>query len=908
MRLCLIVAVLFATVAAWGQLKVPAALQQQLDGTTKLYEQQRIAEAYWQQEQARLAPEDSAARKQIQRQRKFLNRYFYWAEMHMGPNQELANIPEMQRQADLQEKKALAKQPLAQNNANWQPLGPSFVDEGVGRVNRIAFHPTNANIIYAGSSHGGLWRSTNGGNSWSCLNGFMPTLGVSGIVVNQENPNIIYVLTGDGDAASGGLVSSRGFLAPCDGVYKSTDGGETWFRTALFPFDGSAYSDGYAGFNLVADPNDPNTLLAATTRGLFRTTNGGNSWSACLFPSLGGSNVWIWDVAYRPGTSGRVYCAVSGTNGGGRIFVSPDSGQTFLISPSFTPALNGAEMAGRIRLATTPANRNLVYFVAGPVYSSNRYHGVWVSQDNGLNFQRNNNTPNILGDNNDTDQSTYDLAIAISPTNVNIVLVGGLVVFRSTNTGVAFSRVVDYWTDLDNSDYIHPDVHDLQYNPVDGRLWAATDGGVSVSTDNGSNWQRKFNGMDIGQFYNYHPSNDNDRRWGGTQDCGILEQESGTTFSEFDEGDGFDVLTDKAPAGNNDDNYWTVNDKVYTDGVTILNITPPGNTQFFGNLAMCPTNEDIIYVGYDRLKVSYNRGDDWQDIISLAGELVYATGTWAVATCPSNSATLYSAGRFEGKGFFCRIINANNKDDNIRVDEYTYTNKILGESTLAEAVARVTDIKVNPTNSNQVFVSFGGYLNGKKIFRSNDGGKTWTNLTSNLPNLPVFSILLDGNQMYAGNTTGVWYRNLSTDTVWTPFYNGLPRVPVTSLHKALSTNPVGLFIEASTFGRSLWRSPVFAPCFGNVSISQELQGQQFWQGSSITASNLITGGFGTQVYYKAADEVRLQPGFHAQGGNQWHAYIGPCNTGLLPEAGSSLRAPVPAATRKAPAKPVKRKQ
>jgi photosystem II stability/assembly factor-like uncharacterized protein len=906
MRLFLIGVVLFTTAVASGQMKVPTALQQQLDGTSKLYEQQKIAEAYWQQEQARLAPDDSAARKQIQRQRKFFNRYFYWAEMNMGANNELANIPEMQRLADLQEKKALAKQQLVQNNANWQPLGPANVDDGVGRVNRLAFHPTNANIIYAGASHGGLWRSTNGGNSWSCLNGFMPSLGVSGIVINEQNPNIIYVLTGDGDAASGGFVSSRGYLAPCDGVYKSTDGGETWFRTALFPFDGSAYSGGYAGFNLVADPNDPNTLLAATTRGLFRTTNGGNSWSACLFPSLGGSNVWIWDVAYRPGSSGRVYCAARDANGAGRILISPDSGQTFFFPPSFTPALNGAETAGRIRLATTPANRNLVFFVAGPVYSNTRYHGVWVSQDNGGTFQRNNNTPNILGDNNDTDQSTYDLAIAVSPTDVNTVLVGGLVVFRSTNAGVTFSRVVDYWTDLNNSDYIHPDVHDLQYNPIDGRLWAATDGGVSVSTDNGSNWQRKFNGMDIGQFYNYHPSNDDNRRWGGTQDCGILEQQSGTTFSKFAGGDGFDVLTDKAPAGNNDDNYWTVNDKVYTDGIITLNITPPGNTQFFGNLAMCPSNEDIIYVGYDTLWVSYNRGDDWESIFNYVGDVNVAAGTWAVAVCPSNPGRLYSAGRSAGKGFIYQIDNADN--ENTIVGRAINTNGILGESVFADAVARVTDMKANPQNSDQLYISFGGYLSGKKVYRTTNGGVTWTNLSANLPNLPVFSLLLDGNQLYAGTSTGVWYRNLTTDTVWTPFYSGLPRVPVTSLHKTISLNDGNLYVEAATFGRSLWRSPVFAPCTGNINISQELQGQQFWQGSSITATNLITGGFGTQVYYKAADEVRLQPGFHVQGGNQWHAYIGPCNTGLLPQAGSSPGAPQPARVQKKPAKPPSRKQ
>lgn len=867
--LCLLFTI---SITATAQKKLPPQLASQLSGKKKFRDIKFTIEKYFKTEKNRLAESDSIGRKKIERQRKFWNRDLYWMESHTDANGELANA----NRIILDELEKENTTPLLVSYGDWQPIGPFSLDAGIGRVNRIAFHPTNANIIFAGTPQAGLWKTTNAGTSWSCISNFLPSLGISGIVVDKTNPNIIYVLTGDGDANTGGFTDSYGYIRYSVGVLKTTDGGLHWNKTGDFPIADPALR--YTTYNLTVSSIDNNLLLAATSVGLFRSTNGGLTWVLCNIGDPGNDDdvAKVWDVAFKPGSSSVAYCTVS-RDVGSQFHRSVDGGITFTTdnTVSFNPS-TFTTSAERIKISVTPANSNYVYLLAGPGnVSAQIFKGVWRSTNSGASFTRRANSPDILGYRDVLqdfdDQNKYDLALASNPTDADMIITGGLVVWRSEDGGTTYNEIVDYFQDADNSNFIHADVHDLQYNPINGKLWTATDGGVASSTDNGNNWTRHFN-MNISAFYHYKPSNQDNLRWGGTQDNGTMLQISGVNYFKFDGGDGYDVMTDKAPAGNNDDDYWCINKSVWTDGIADIDITPPNADNYFANLDMCPNDEDIIYAGYERLWISLNRGDDWISVFDNApgGSFGYVSGNWCVATCPSNPSRVYAAGDDGVSSGFYRVTgaNTNNPEGDLRL------NALGGNQ-------KITDIAVNENNSNIVWVTIGGFEAGNKVFRSFDGGEDWSNQSSSLPNVPVNCILLDGTNVYLGTDIGVYYKNFGTDTSWTPFYNGLPRVPVTQLHKVFSPSNNQFYIEASTFGRGLWRTEAFGTCAATVTVTENLQGQQFYQaGSSLNSTSTVSGGIGTNVFFKSANAVTLTPGFHAQTGNNFNAFIGPCNSGL----------------------------
>lgn len=239
-------------------------------------------------------------------------------------------IPDIQnlRQVALEDAAALKTKALqsAQSNkdqstlnttGNWSQVGPTSVtsfDEGIGRVNRLAFHPSNVNIIWAATAGGGLWKTTNGGSSWAGLTDGIPNLNLSGVAVNKTNTNILYILTGDGDA-SFGAPARFGVGKNSIGVLKTVDGGTTWSTTGLKWKE----TDGVKPYNLVMHPSDFNILFAATSKGLWRSANGGATWTNYM------PDTTIYDVEFMPSNGLVVYAAAAG----GRFYRSMDAGVTW---------------------------------------------------------------------------------------------------------------------------------------------------------------------------------------------------------------------------------------------------------------------------------------------------------------------------------------------------------------------------------------------------------------------------------------------------------------------------------------------------------------------------------------------------------------------------------------------------
>ena len=864
---------------SYSQYTMKEELENQLIGKTKFYDVKYTVESFYRNKKALFRNTDSALLKQIDNQRKKWNRYFYESETHLNPNDEVENVA--QRTFDYLITSYSQNNPIPESSigGSWSLIGPTNASGGIGRINRMAYDPTNAQILYAGSAGGGLFKSTNNGVSWSNIGSFIPSLGVSGIVISHNDPNTIYVLTGDGDGFnSGGFNYSYGYVRYSVGILKSTDGGQSFQKTGDLP--GSTGTK-YVGFNLVQDPNNANVLMATTDRGIYKTSDGGATWTQCDFLNMGDQRR-VYDIEYKPGSSTIVYCTARDDDSDCRFFKSTDGGATFS-----QVLISFMEDATRIEIAVTPANASYVYLLAGPGYmesnnnTNNTFKGLFRSTNSGDNFTKQSDSPDILGYDDALStfghQSDYDLALAASPTNANTIIAGGLVVWRSTNGGTSWSEIVDYWEDIDNSNYIHADVHHLIYNPSSNALYASTDGGVSVSTDNGDNWANLFNGLSCTQFYHFEASNEDAETWGGTQDNGTLIR-SGTSsiFDKFDGGDGYDVLTDKAPAGNNDDSYWVINKSIWADGIVDINITPDGIDEYFPNLAMCPTDEDILFAGYSKLFISYDRGEDWYSFYNNGGSGYYVPGNWSLSTCPTNIQRIYAAGKNDDIEGLFRV-------DNMITQPAAPTDltTFLENAGYPTSHPKITDIAVSHNGSNTVWVTVSGYFDGQKVYRSTNSGSSWTNISNGLPNLPIHTIVADANDnIYIGTDIGVYYRG-NGHTEWTPFYNGLPRVGVSELEIAFDPVQVELRLYASTYGSGIWISDVYGNCPSSLNITSTLQGQRFYQASNdITSTSPVTGAAGTTVGFRSGGEVNLTPGFNAVPGTEFVAYIGPCNSGL----------------------------
>jgi hypothetical protein len=226
-------------------------------------------------------------------------RWEWFAQKHLDPDGRVSAWTRQSEEGILQAS-SLALAPSGPDiqsvNGSWTVVGPSSISNGenfLGRTESVAFHPTDPETFYVGTATGGLWRTTNLGVSWTSLTDHLPSLSVASVVVQQNNPNIIYILTGDGDGGAqwGYYVKERS-----SGVFRSTDGGNTWQTTGLNWNRSDA--DRY-GYKLIQSPTNSNLLLAATSDGLWRTTNGGADWTRVITGN-------VTDVIFRPGNANNV--------------------------------------------------------------------------------------------------------------------------------------------------------------------------------------------------------------------------------------------------------------------------------------------------------------------------------------------------------------------------------------------------------------------------------------------------------------------------------------------------------------------------------------------------------------------------------------------------------------------------
>lgn len=688
------------------------------------------------------------------------------------------------------------------SSANWTSKGPSTSagnGQGLGRINCLAFHPTEANTFWIGAPAGGLWKTTDGGTTWSTRTDSLPVLGVSDIAIDPTNADIMYIATGDGD-----MGSLKGMIARSDGdtksigVLKSTNGGTTWNTTGLSWNVTSAK----LMRRLLMSPTNSKIILAAATDGIWRTSDGGETWT----------NVqagYFMDLECKPGDASIMYASSYGAS---EIYRSTDSGETW----SSVVTLPGII---RVDLAVSAASPDLVDAIC--VNSSSGLAGLWTSKNSGASFTQylvgteSNNMLNIKGDASGADgQGNYDLAYVINPDNEKDIWIGGVNVWSSQNGGSDW-RLTSVWADSadalsaagvghpDTIPVVHADCHWLAFHPLQrGTLFACNDGGIHKTTDAGASWTDITNGLEISQIYRIGVAQTVAANVVcGLQDNATKELEN-NVWNERTGGDGMECLIDYS---NNSILYSSAqNGTIFrtdkaNDSEFVISVNIPGGQkegtspagEWVTPFVIHPTNPKVLFAGYNKVYKTTDQGDSW----SAISPVVSSDLLRYIAVAPSNPNTIYVA----------------THDTIARTTDGGETWSYVSEWD-PEVNGVVSYLAVDPTNPQRMFVTFSGYAAGKKVFMSPDGGTTWANYSGTLPNVPANCIVYQKGSnegLYIGTDVGVFYRD-GTMSDWVPYQDGLPVVVVTELEISYFNNK----LWAATFGRGLWSADLYSSTVG----------------------------------------------------------------------------------------------
>jgi photosystem II stability/assembly factor-like uncharacterized protein/PKD repeat protein len=680
---------------------------------------------------------------------------------------------------------------------DWTEIGPLAKPDngtgqpnGNGRLNAIAFHPTDTNTFWVGAPAGGLWKTTDGGSTWTSNTDLLPTLGVSAILIDPTNTNIMYIGTGDRDAGDAvGL-----------GVYKSTDGGATWFQS------NSGMGNKEVGA-MIMHPNNSAYILAATSGGIYRSINSGSTWT------LESSNSSFYkDIKWKPGSSTVAYATE--TSGSAGFYKTTDGGNTW------AEITNGLPSNGQRYVIGVSANDPSAVYVLSCISSA--YQGLYKSTDSGSSFNTQSTTPNLLGyaeNGSGTEgQGWYDLCIEVDPTDASIVYVGGVNIWKSTDNGANWDCAA-HWVGSSTAASVHADQHWLAYNPLNNKLFVCNDGGLYATNDGGNTWPELSSGLGIAQIYRIGVSqNTNALVINGYQDNGTAVWDN-TLFRTERGGDGMECIIDP----NNDQIMYAT---VYYGNITRSTNAGVGFGGFAANgtngitedgawitpFILDRVNSDIMFIGYKNI---------WRTTNATAGTPVFEQISNNLAGSNSSNMRRVKQSKLNSNRIFAvRSDNKLFRSDNALGTAPTWTDlttNLPGSGTLA-------DIETSPFSNNTLWI-----IRGNNVYKSINSGGSWSFYSSGLPSINLNCLVADplsNSGLYIGTDAGVYYIDNSLSS-WIPFDDGLPTtVEITELE---IYHPQGNWgtsrLRAGTYGRGLWESDLYDPeniaplAFIDVSLS-----------------------------------------------------------------------------------------
>ena len=642
---------------------------------------------------------------------------------------------------------------------NWLEIGPTNWgvttnwSPGVGRVTGISIDESNHDHILVGANTGGVWRTVDGGQSWTPLTDFFVNLEVYSVTIDPSNSDIYYFGSTDGL------------------IFKSTDAGSNW---DLFADLGNSKVN-----KIKIHPTNSDLIFASIeTVGFYRTLDGGVSWE-----ELPTTN-WAYDIEFKPGDPSVVY--ISGTN----FYRSIDGGVNFSV-------ITGFGFMSHKMIGVSADDPEVVYVLEA--WFGGDFRALYKSTDSGASFvELDHGSLDYLGSSyvghQEGSQAPRDMDIAVNPINADEVHIGGINTWRSLDGGVSFvcsgyrNRA---YAISENIGYCHADIDIMEF--TGDVLFLGTDGGIfkAEETDilNVDYYTDITSGMGIQQFYKIGVAQlPVELITGGSQDNGsTIYNSSISDWRKWLGADGMEGFVDK---DNPDFIYGTTQyGRLYRSedgGISFVNINEPGPGEgdWVTPFEQDPQQPNTIYVGYDAVYKSTDKGGTWnqisQNFSNNLGDLKIAT---------TNNQIMYAI----VNGSIFRTLDGGASD-------WEYIS--LPTSSF------IHSISIHPNDPNRIAVT--GESNISKVFITNDGGVNWDNYTLNLPFWNNgLSIVWDdngANGLYLSLESGIYYID-HTMNEWQEYNTNLPNTIINELEINSETRT----LYAGTYGRGLWSTPMVQP-------------------------------------------------------------------------------------------------
>ncbi len=693
-------------------------------------------------------------------------------------------------------------------------IGPALTS---GRIVALAVDPNDRSQYYVGVASGGVWKTVNAGTTWTPVFDNEGSFSIGAIALDPKNPAIVWVGTGE--------LNSQRSVSYGDGIYRSEDGGKNWKNMGLKSSEHIA--------RIVIDPRNSNHIYVAAQgplwgpggdRGLFKTTDGGKTWKNVLSIS---ENTGVTEIVQDPVSPDVLYAAAyqrrrhvwTMIDGGpeSALYKSTDAGETWTKLTSGLPSGD----VGRIGLAISPVDNKVIY---ATVESSNKKGGVFRSTDYGATWEKRNSFDAT---------AFYYAQIVADPKNVDRIYIMNTFLMYSNDGGKTLTHITEK--------YKHVDSHVMWVDPKNPNYYlVGCDGGLYESYDRAATWHFKGN-LPITQFYDLALDNEFPfyNVYGGTQDNFTLggpsqtRSASGITNADWFVtvgGDGFRSQVDPEDPNTiySESQYGGL---VRFDKRTGENIgikpqegkgEPPLRWNWDSPLIISPHSHTRLYFAANKLFRSDDRGNSWKVVnqeLSRAidrNKLPVMGKVWgpdAVAKSAStsfygNATALTESPKKEG------VIYVGSDDGLIQVTEDGGKNwrKIEKFPGIPE-MTYVSRLCASQHDAGTVYAGFDNHKNSDfkpYLLKSTDNGKTWSSITSNLPeNGPVLAIAEDHinpNLLFVGTEFGVFF-TINGGQKWIPLKGDLPTIAVRDIAIQKRENDLVL----ATFGRGFYILDNYSP-------------------------------------------------------------------------------------------------
>jgi hypothetical protein len=703
-------------------------------------------------------------------------------------------------------------------NGNWTSLGP---DNGTGgRVLTIAINPVKTTSIFVGAASGGIWKSYNGASSWQQVTTNLPVLGVTSIIINPSDTNVLYAGTGEiyrldtsvntttpnPNNSGYNVWKTRGTYGI--GILKSTNGGTTW-RQVLIKNTSNLFGIQRLRFN----PLNPKTVFACATDGLYRSRDSGANWTRILNLTM------VTDVVINAKDTNQIVAAVGNLGNTVKgIFRTTNDGSSWAKISSALPAT----FRGFIKLdnISSLGNRDTIIASIGvdetgspnELYRSADFGATWAAKASST-------------------HTSYQFwsahTVAINPFFTDSLAYAGVNSFKyKISTSVSAGTAVG-----------HADNHDIQFDPlVRGTYYVACDGGIYKTTNGGTSFTKVNTGLAVSQFYASIGVSSSDANYivGGLQDINVMyTTNGGSTWANYPGaagGDGaacfIDPTSDTTLISNDARavNLATTKGGSAASKLSYLGAVADSRTGFVSPLAISKTNPHVIYVGSDNIHKSTNGGTTW-----TGGGTGTTVGTSYIDKIHRPALTLEIAPNDANRVYVSTtpFAQADNDVDTLFVDR-TKGSDILrttdGGTTLPFTSIKtnlpdryVLDMYVSPTNKDSVWVTLGGFGTAHIYVTANAGASPASNVvwtakdagpsSGGLPDVPTNAIIFDPNNpnvIYVGNDLGI-YVSPDKGNTWFDYNNGLWDVnQVVDLRITADNN-----LLAATHGKGIFKSGLY---------------------------------------------------------------------------------------------------